>query len=506
MTGLALVAPGSAAAQGRGLQFLNFEAPSHKPIAVTEVAGDHYLLVANAPDNAVEIYDTIQHRLMFRVPTGQRPITIAVRPSLTATGGRQVYVANWLGDSITVFDLEPNPGGVRPVTFKLLNTQYVGDEPVGITFLPENPFDPNTQPGSPFHELVFVTFSGPAQWSAFFPESLTPFVGGVELLSSVSATQNQGLRDPRAIAFAPPPAQPGPYQDQLWILNHRGGNDPAVYDFDLWGSDNLITSLGTGFSTLPAHGQLGTTNTQMAFAANGDLYVVGIAARNKDPALGNPQTGAGEPIHLAMTTNGTGFTTSFLARYGALGTAVAVPDLLDLNNAVPGAVPATQAAIPVANPTDLALYTDVKGNLRVFVAGFGSDTLARVTPSAGGVATWQVDRIPVGHMNAFSATNTSGIMRGPRGLAIKAGATPSDTDALYVYNRVDQTVSVVAVNATPPTVILNFPLANSPEPAYVLDGRKFMASTELSAGRNVACWSCHIDGNSDFLGWNLADG
>ena len=59
----------TALAQGRAVQYLNFEAPAHKPIAVTDVGGSNYLLVANAPDNSVEVYDTNGDNFLFRVPT-----------------------------------------------------------------------------------------------------------------------------------------------------------------------------------------------------------------------------------------------------------------------------------------------------------------------------------------------------------------------------------------------------------------------------------------------------
>lgn len=502
-------------AQGTGVELVNFEAPAHKPIVVVRVGTTDYLLVANPPDNSVEVYHTAGPSFLFRVPTGQRPVTIAVRPSTTDVGGRQVYVANWLGDSITVFDLEPiasSPG----LRFRLLTTEPVGDEPVGIAFLPENPNDPATLPGGALHELVLVTFSSRAAWGVFLPATLAPVLPSIELMQNdpTSPVVNVAVKDPRAIAFAPPPAAGGTYSDQLWILNFRGGNDPAVYDLDLWGSNNVVASAGSGFANLPRRAGLGTTNFQMSFAANGDLWVVGTRARNKDPLLvPDPINATGEPVHQQMVLAQTGFVVSFLARYRNLATATPQLDLLDLNDARQGVPPIQQATLPVTQPTDVAIYGDgTPGRTRVFATGFDSDTLAMVQPQVGGVATWGVTRIDVkAPVNAFSQANLGGVMRGPRGLALKAGPLPGPGDRLYVYNRLDSSVTVVDPTTSPPTVLANFPLQGQPEPAHVLAGRKFLYSSKLSGsgpgvGGNVSCASCHIDGNTDFLAWNLSDG
>lgn len=518
---LALAAGGPLAAQGTGVQFVNFEAPAHKPIAVVNVGEVPYLLVANGPDNSVELYTTNQpptglapHQFIQRIAVGQRPVTVAVKERPTEDGARQVYVANWLGDSVTVFDLVPRLGATPPVLVRMVGTEPVGDEPVGITFLPENPNDPATLPGGSLHELVFVTFSAQQGWGMFRPGTLLPVINPatahLELLTPGDPTF--GVRDPRAIAWAPPPAGGGAYQDEVWILNFRGGNNPGVYDLDLWGTDDLVNAVVNETSTLPTHGGFGTTNFNMAFARNGDLWVVGILARNRDPALTPSFIDAvGEPIHQAMAVNETGFTVSFLARHTDLSNASLPPDFLDLNDSSQGAAnPPTQAAVPVTQPTDVVVYgSGEPGGTRVFVTGFNSDTLAAVEPTAGAPATWTVHRIAAAHpTNAFSLANLGGIMRGPRGLALKASTFGSSRDRLYVYNRVNNSVTVVDPNFTSAggAVLSNFPLQFQVEPAHVTAGRKLLYSSALSAAGNVSCAVCHIDGNTDFLAWNLADG
>ncbi len=498
---------GSVLAQGLGVQFVNFEAPAHKPITVVDVGGSDYLLVANGPDNSVEVWDTANNRFVLRVPTGQRPVTVVAKPTpLSAAGDRQIYVANWLGDSLTIFDLAPNTGPGPALKFNWVRSQPIGDEPTGIAFLPENPADPNTQPGGAFHELVFVTFSAQAGWGIFYPGSLAPvltnpFTGHLELMvPAAGSTPVRGVRDPRAIAFAPPPSA-GSYADQLWVLNFRGGNT-ATYDLDLWGSSNLPNAISTGMSDLPAHGGFGTTNSNMAFASNGDLYVVGTRARNRD--VPNFITSVGEPIHKAHATNETGFVVSFLARLPRPGVTGQRLDFLDLNDSSQGqTTPPPQDPVAVTQPTDVVVY-ETPTRTRVFTTGFNSDTLAAVDTTGGLPAAWTVNRVDVkvGGGNDFRLQNTAGIMRGPRGLALKTSGQPS-AHRLYVYNRLES--SVTPVNPNTLAVGTTFLLQGQVEPPHVTNGRKFLYSSKLSPSGNSSCAVCHNDGNTDFLAWNLAD-
>src|SRR5262245_55825285 len=143
----------SSSAQGQGIgSYLNFESPALKPVAVATIVGDSYLLVCNGPDHSVEVYATTDHRFIARVPVGAEPISIAVKPSALPSGGRRCYVANWLGDSITSFDLEPVEAGDPQA--RVLRTVHVGDEPMMIAFVPAD-------------ESLLVTFSAQAAWGWF---------------------------------------------------------------------------------------------------------------------------------------------------------------------------------------------------------------------------------------------------------------------------------------------------------------------------------------------------
>src|SRR5262245_31738530 len=111
LAGILMVAAVSGArAQGIG-SYLNFETPVLKPIAVASVGANSFLLGSNTPDAAVEIYATADLHFVARVPVGAEPVSIAVKPTALPSGGVRCYAVNWLGDSITLFDLELNLSG-----------------------------------------------------------------------------------------------------------------------------------------------------------------------------------------------------------------------------------------------------------------------------------------------------------------------------------------------------------------------------------------------------------
>src|SRR5262245_1542909 len=171
----------AATASGQGItSYLNFETPVHKPILVATIGAEPYLLVCNSQDNAVEVYDVGSDPVfLLRVAVGQEPISIVAKPTPTAAGGRRFYVANWLGDSITAFELTPSASGPPALDSRVLRNVHVGDEPTMIAILPETS-DPATQEGGALHESLLVTFSAPSLWGWFDGETLAPVSPGFD--------------------------------------------------------------------------------------------------------------------------------------------------------------------------------------------------------------------------------------------------------------------------------------------------------------------------------------
>jgi hypothetical protein len=83
--------PGRADAQGN-TDYLNFESPQIKPLAVATVGESDYLLACNTPDNSVSIADITggTFRWTTRVPVGLEPVSVLWVPSVRTGGGSDV--------------------------------------------------------------------------------------------------------------------------------------------------------------------------------------------------------------------------------------------------------------------------------------------------------------------------------------------------------------------------------------------------------------------------------
>jgi DNA-binding beta-propeller fold protein YncE len=140
--------------------------------------------------------------------------------------------------------------------------------------------------------------------------------------------------------------------------------------------------------------------------------------------------------------------------------------------------------LALAQPTAIAIES---GGGRLWVAAFGSDRVATMTP-AGEI----IDRIDM-RWNGVPG------MRGPRALALS-----TDEHFLYVLNRVSSTLAVIGTEDG--AVLSEQPLGSSdPEPDYVRSGRQFLYDARLSGNGRSSCASCHVDGDTDNLAWNLGN-
>ncbi len=532
----ALALPSIGHAQGR-TDYLNFEAPPVRPLAVVEFGSDGFLMVANPPAGRLEIYELNTFSFVTSVPTGLEPVSVAVKPTPLADGTRLVYTANWLGDSITLVEVTPSAGSV---TAKVRGTVRVGDEPMHIAFMPV--LDPSvdqfglTQPGGLLHEHVIALLGASGAMAWLNPDSLLPLDPALALLELLSPDTSRAIQAGRTIAVSPPTATAPNLPNAIHALNLRGGVtpptgpnaplslDPNSYDFDVWTtSDPFASFLAGGTASGPIVGGLGSTNFNMAVAANGDLFVVGQVARNLEinhGALGEAEAlcrVAGGPGCSAQSAPATGFTTSMLWRVRGAGTANPVIDGLDLNFDGQTNQPVAFGDA-VTQPTDVAIYygqpgpTGAPGGTRIVVTGFASDSLAIVDVASGPMSGWNVTRIDMAPTTFGSTSNPFDLamsIRGPRALAIREFGQPAAViDFAFVFNWHENSFSVVVINAPFPqnAVLTTVPLQFDPRPSYVREGRRFLYSSKLSASNTVSCASCHIDGHTDQLAWNLSDG
>lgn len=476
--------PAQDAATGAGL-FVNFEEPQTKPITVVTVTtgslSRRYLAVCNTPDNSVEFYRANwPWTFVRRVRTGLGPVTVRWNPALS-----RLYVCNFSGDSVTVIRLEvllSTPGD--PLRATLERTVDVGDEPCDIAFTAANGLAHVT-----LNTRHAVTVRNAVDLSVVTAEDrLDLMVGSV----------NHAVKAPRQIWIDG--------NDRRMVLNFMGGIEDlaagADYDLDLYVDDPAL-------GTVSRVGGLGSTHHAFAVTPDGTrMFVVGTRARNRDAqgvaAVSQLPTGfvqswlwvldvppAGAPSLAAEAPAGAGpwpvFRSVNLNR--------------DYTSAVLGAVPAGGT---LSQPADVVVVPDAAGGVqKLFVTAFHSDRIARLSPDAASPGGWNIQRIPILLLNGSSAAAYS--VAGPRGLAFGAGLRGPNgipDDLVFVANRLDNTVFVLSATSELP--VGHFALRNDPTSFVIRRGRAHLYDAKTHSGSGtVSCASCHVDGRTDALPWNL---
>lgn len=432
--------------------FTNFESPTVKPITTARIVDRDFVLVCNTPDDSVEIWDVHGPRFVARVPVGLRPVSVLWVPSLS-----RFYTANHLGDSVSVVRLSWSTTAQR-LMVQHERTEWVGDEPRMLALAPDQ--------GS---LLVTLGSQSAVSWRKLGDLSaLVPgFSERIHLVDDYSHPQ-AALNHPSAILS---------HGKALYALGFRGG-DSFVHDFDLWSFD---------FGTLRVGklGGLGSIKPMMAFASNGDLYVLSWQSQNR--RLGEP----------AVAAAPTGFVESHLIRVRGLVSGKPVFEDRDLHRDSQGKVVPRSRAL--AMPTDLVLWEGSKGVDKVFFTAFGSSRLGILEPKGSSPAAWPIRAVDL----PLQKGSRQG-MAGPRGLALKS-ANAKDRllpgARIYILDRVDS--SLVVVDPKTEKVLSVTPLHQDPTPAYIREGRRFHYDARLSGNGFVSCASCHVDARTDGKGWNL---
>ncbi|MCA8944423.1 MAG: hypothetical protein KDB80_17805, partial [Planctomycetes bacterium] len=430
---------------------VNFEVHPVKPMAVTQVDGRTWLAVCNTSDNSVEFYDAATLTFEQRVPVGLRPVSITWHQ-----GSRSFYTANFLGDSISRIELVRPPGsnGTRAV---LDRTMPTGDEPTDVIVASDD-------------RTVMVTLQSTS--SMAWHE-----IGTLELLKGPASgriTLGSSLFDPQAPFALKHPRRILEIDGKLVVMGQRGGNSPA-YDFDLLTVD-LATLQETNVDGL------GSTNWNITPGPDGRVFVVGGFARNDVAGV------------QALAALPTGFVRSELYVIDDLGEPSWIARTRDLNRDEFGAVEPPDVAIDT--PTDVALLTLGQTVTKVFVTGFGSDRIEVLHPTSDAPADWPSTYIDVPN------TSPEHSRTGPRALlVVPAGPSSLTAPRLLCYNALNKSISVI--DAASESVVMTVSLQHDPTESVVHRGREFLYSGEHSGSGFVSCSTCHVDGTTDGLGWNL---
>jgi YVTN family beta-propeller protein len=447
--------------------FLNFESPPIHPLRVSP--DGTRLFAVNTADNRLVVWNLANPdapALLKEIPVGLEPV------SITARSEDEVWVVNHLSDSVSVVSVSAG---------RVLHTLRVVDEPTDVAFAAGR---------------AFVTAAARDEVAVFDLATFAP-LGTIPIFG----------KDPRALAVSPA-------GDRLYVMVHHSGNRTTFVGTDLAppqpAPDNpalppapevsLIVSLDdpawaplvpydlpdvdvveidpTSLSITREISGVGTTLYDLAVhPGSGDLFVVNTEARNTvrfEPVLRGhcidsrvTRISMGEPAEVTPTDLNPDIDYGLLPNPAALATALAEP----------GAVLVDAGAA--------RLYVAAQGTDRVGVLDLDGNVLDRIDlgPAPG----------PVG-----GASPTAGI-RGPRGLALHP-----DSGRLYVFNRFSNSVSVVDPAAG--QVLHELPVgAHDPTPVETSVGRRFLYDAKLSGNGTMSCAACHVDGDVDFLAWDLGN-
>ena len=458
--------------------FINFESPQVHPIDVTPDGGT--LLAVNTADGQLEVFDLVGGLPIRRgsVPVGVDPVSVRARSNTEA------WVVNQISDSVSVVDLP---------SMRVARTILVGDEPADIVFT-EKParafvslavqsrlisFDPNA--ASPTLTSTSILGASPRAL-AVSPDRTKVYLAIFESGNKTTVVPRATVSSPAGpyaganpppnsgVSFDPPIAAGLPTPPRVAHIVRRNAAGQWLDDNNrnwsslvTWGVvDNDIAMIDAATLSTSYVTGLMSTVAGIGVAPNGAILVVGIDARNE--------------VRFEPKLDG-----KFARMLGAFVPAggAGTPSIHDLNPHLDystSSIPELSRLQSVGDPRGVAWMPD---SSMAFTAALGSNAVIALSPTGARIA-----KIEVGE--------------GPTGVV----AAPSGS-FVYALNRFDASVSAISTSKFTEVVRASF---HDATPATVKAGRKFIFDTHLTSGLgHVSCATCHIDGRSDRLGWDLGD-
>jgi YVTN family beta-propeller protein len=449
----------------RAQSYVNFEGKQTAPIRLSP--SGNRLFVVNTPDNRLSVFDVSNPQnpiLMAEIPVGLEPV------SVNAVSDDEAWVVNEVSDSVSVVSVSQHI---------VTDTIYVKDEPADVAFANGRAFvtcSRNNQVAV-FDQVTHAVITNISVFGGN-PRSLCVNSNGTRVYAAFALSGNRTTLIPLDKGAPPQPLPsntnlPAPPQVSL-IVDATDTNWTNVVKFTM--PDNDVVEIDTAtLGIMRYFSRVGAVNFAVAARPNsGDLYVANTDARNLTRF---------EPVLRG------GFVTNQISRINITSGAVTrydlnpgfsytnFPNLSDKTNAL-------------AQPTAIAFGPS---GANYFITAFGSDRVALVAADSGTV----MDRIEL-NLNSIGSVADPRTKRGPRGLALKPGV------ALYVANRISNTMTVIDPNSR--SVVREIPIGSyDPTPAVIRQGRGFLYDAKVSGGGLVSCASCHIDAELDLLAWDLGN-
>jgi len=521
---LACLVLGAVAA--RAQSFTNFESGHVRPLALSPDGSR--LFAVNTPDNRLAIYSVGvgSLTLVAEVPVGLEPVAVAARTNT------EVWVVNHLSDSLSIVQVDT----ATPSQSHVVQTLFTCDEPRDIVFAGTGnarAFVTTARRGQNCPVAANLTTAGTSRalvqvWDATnpgagmggaplttiqlfgdTPRALARSTDGTRVYAAVFQSGNrtttinqpavsgngQGLPpDPVESTYPTPKPAVGlvvkfDTTASVWRDERPTSNWNSAVPFSLPDRDVFIID-ATANPPAPVGGTnsvvgVGTILFNMAVRPNasGQIYVANLDARNNvrfEPRI--TSTGGGVQGHIAESRitviNGTTPTPHHLN-----------PDV-DYTCVPPGCPnDAVEIEQSLAFPMDMTFSAN---GARLYVVGLGSEKIGIFDAAqleAGNITPATKHLVEVGG--------------GPSGLALD-----ETRNQLYVMNRFDHTISIVANASNPATAaeLAVVPLRFDPSPPAARVGRRFLYDARhTSAHGDSACASCHIFGDFDSLAWDLSN-
>jgi len=456
IAGLAVLAPSLRAQAPGGVprddqkgRYLNFEVGPVRSVLVD--AAHDQVLALDQPGNRLVALDPVTLAIRYQIPIALGAASMALRP-----GTEEVWIVDRVYASIQVVDL-----ALRTIT----RTIRVDAEPHGLTF----------------------SMDGRRAWVS---------CTGADTVVAIDARYYQVVQSipipadaPRGITW---------HRGKVWVASHLSGNGTAARgvvgepnhaidvgstargvfspmpDLDLFG---IVPGAGAGpdvLDPLQTRAAIGTILFDVvARPGKSEVWIPGTEALN-DEHRGEISFIAGQVVSNRIT-------------------------IVDVDSNAPPRIVDLDALAPpnvgCAQPTSLA-FDPVRS--RAYVCAYGSDLVAVLDIGDTGVVTW------AGHIMVPAKQEY------PRGSGPRSCAVDAAGETLYVFNRNDQSVARVNLTqlptATPFAVTAPTPVAAGWDPSNseILLGRHLFTDARNSASKTSSCASCHVDGNTDALAWDLS--
>lgn len=447
---------------GQG-NFVNFEGKQTSPVRLS--ADGRRLYAVNTPDGRLSVFDvsdSLNPILMAEIPVGLEPVSVQPRSS------DEVWVVNEVSDSISIVSVS------RHV---VIDTLYVPDEPADVVFANGRAFVTSARKNQ-IRVFDAVTRAPVTNIAVFgeHPRAIVASADGTRVYAAFALSGNRTtLVPPNQAPPQPPPTNPNlPAPPQVGlIVDATDTNWTNVIRFRM--PDNDVVEIDSSSLAITRYfSGVGTVNLGLAVhPASGDLFVANTDARNL--------------TRFEPTVRGN-FASNRVSRLNVTSGAITH---LDLN---PGFSYTNFPRLPelsnaLAQPTAIAFGSS--GN-NFYVAAFGTDRIGLL--EANGTIRARIDL----NSDASGSDASPRTKRGPRGLALKPG------QALYVLNRIANTVSIIHPQSN--IVVREIPVGSfDPTPPVIRSGRGFLYDAKLSGNGTVSCATCHVDADMDMIAWDLGD-